>query len=96
MNILIDGLSPKDFETITVSSTAKQLTTAKASIAKEAVITIETNSIRYRLDGAAPTNSVGHKADDGDVITLRGRGQIDNFQAIRITDDAALMVTYFV
>jgi len=56
------------------------------------LITIE-GDIRYRLDGINPTSSEGHKAGNG--LILRGRGQIDNFKAIKTADDVTIRVTYF-
>jgi hypothetical protein len=91
MYILFDGLSPYLFESITVSGTAIGLT---SNTAREVLITVE-GDIRYRLDGTDPTTTEGHKAVSNEKIELRGRGQIDQFKAINITDDVQIRVTYF-
>lgn len=66
--------------------------------AKFATITVETNPIRVRFDGTAPTSTNGHLFQPGAVIELLSQGQIQNFRAIRAssaTGDATLMITYW-
>lgn len=71
------------FESLTVSSTALGLTEGLSELADIVMLTFETNAVRYRLDGQAPTATVGHTLTDGDVLTLTGRFEIDKFQVIR-------------
>lgn len=52
-----------------VGATSAALTTIPAG-AKYAVITVEGAAIRYRLDGVAPTASVGNPAAIGAQITI--------------------------
>lgn len=64
---------------------------------KGAIITVETNSIRWTIDGTAPvaTTGPGHLAAANDVIYLDSFQKIKEFQAIREgAADAALEVTY--
>jgi len=91
---IISGPAPNDYESLTVSSTAVALTEAKAQLAQEAIVSVETDQVRYRLDGTAPTSSEGHLLEAGDYLVLRGYGQVNSFQAIRVTTDATLRVTY--
>lgn len=111
MQILLQGaLPPMGFEAITVSTAAVALTTATYQVsvdnggskdrvtAKLATITVETDSIRVRFDGTAPTSTNGHLFQAGDVIELVSMTQVKNFKAIRSSaavGDAKLMVTYW-
>lgn len=71
------------FESLTVSTTALALTENLSELADQVLITVETNAVRYRLDGQNPTASVGHTLDAGDVLELKGRYEIDKFRVIR-------------
>lgn len=92
------------FETLPVSNTAVSLTeatyTSKPTTAAPtrsatfATITVESNSMRYRLDGTAPDASTGHRLDAGDVLYLSSYDDIKNFKIIRISADGTIMVTY--
>src|SRR5512133_163434 len=64
--------------------------------ATSALITVEGQAIRFRLDGTAPTASVGHQLNPGDSLQLEGYDAIARFLAIRVdAADATLRVTYF-
>ena len=54
-----------------------------------AVITVETASIRYTVDGTTPTTTVGHLAEPGDVIYITDMAQCSRFLAIRETGVSA-------
>lgn len=87
------------FETVTVAGTAIGGTSATYAPATygpacRAFITVETASIRWRCDGTAPTASVGHLAVAGDSIEIEGIANVANFKAIRVTDSAAMQITY--
>lgn len=97
------------FEQITVDNTAggKGATAATAFPrvisggssfdhgAEEAFISIETDQVRYTLDGTAPTSSLGHILEAGDILQLIGRDMIVKLRMIRVTTNAAVSVTYF-
>jgi len=89
-----------DYESKIVSTTAVGLTGAKispsnASPAQAAFITVETASIRFRLDGATPTATEGHLAEAGDALLLYGINTLRSFQAIRATTtDAMIRITF--
>jgi len=92
----IIGLTPFDYESITVADSAIGLTAAKYLDAEHAEITLETAQIRFRLDGTDPTSSEGHLVEVGDVITLNSAAQIAIFRAIRTgSTSGVLKVTYF-
>lgn len=106
MNIFTQGAQPAcGFETLTVSSVSKALTASVYSTfestnnthidAKIATITTETNSIRVRFDGSAPTSAVGHLIPAGTSLELQSLSQIRNFRVIATGSDATITVTYW-
>jgi hypothetical protein len=54
--------------------------------AKEALLVVETNSIRYRCDGVAPAAGVGQILTAGQSILIQG---IDNLRRFRCIDTAS-------
>lgn len=95
---VIGKFIPYDFETITVANTAIGLTAAKlitAAKPKKVLITVETATCRYRMDGTDPTDTVGHFVVPTQSIVLEGHTQLKNFKAIRTgTTSAVMQVTY--
>jgi hypothetical protein len=95
----IKGIDPLDKEEITVSTVEIGFTdgTIKQSAgnAAVAVVTVETDQIRYWVDGSTPTSSSGHLAEAGSSFTICGLNSIDNFSAIRVTLDAAIKASFF-
>lgn len=96
----IRGIEPLDHESLVVSTVSIGLTAGTveqaAGNAAIASITVEGDSIRFWLDGTAPTSGVGHEvaADGGFIIC--GLNSIKNFRAIRSgAGDATLRVSYF-
>ena len=90
---------PLGYRQITVSSTALALSSATGGVPKgatRAIIEVETDAIRYRDDGTAPTASVGMPvAKDVNYIVLPSLQAINAFRAIRVTTDAKLNVLYY-
>jgi hypothetical protein len=60
----------------------------------EVLITVETNPIRFRTDGVAPTTTEGHLLSSGDSITLESSIDALNFKAIATGGNATLRVSY--
>lgn len=83
-----------DFETITVGAAALPLTAAKANLADTALLTLDGASARYRMDGTAPTASVGHMMASGDVAVLNGYWEITGFRIIQVSVGSTLTVSY--
>lgn len=88
------------FETITVSSASIGFTSATyaptgQTPAFAALVTIETNSVRFRSDGTAPTASVGHIVTANQTIEVCGTDNVKNFRMIRVGSDASATVSYF-
>lgn len=98
---------PYAWEKLTIGAAASGLTTTKITPAAPSnpgsgsrksaeivLITVETDSIRWTVDGTTPTGANGHLSQAGDVIELVGINSIRAFLAIRVTTDATIQVTY--
>lgn len=77
------------FETISVTTTVQTLSTTYVTNPISGTIpdiaaymTMETGDCRWRMDGTAPTASIGHKLSAGDSITIIGYDNLKNFKAI--------------
>lgn len=83
-------------QTLTVSSVAVPLTVPTTPHARPmgAIVTVETDAIRFWCDGSTPTSTQGHLAPVGTQIELFGEDEVVNFKAIRITTDAVIQVSY--
>jgi hypothetical protein len=82
------------FEKLAISSSAVGLTEAIAEGMNHALVTVETESIRFRTDGVAPDATTGHLVTAGNSITLESRREITQFSAIRESADATVQVSY--
>lgn len=101
------GLNVVDFATLTVSSTAVDLGDASPALSaglvssktvRRALMTVETDAIRWRADGTAPTASEGHKIAANGELSLTGANYkqlLGAIQFIAVSTDAALKITYF-
>ncbi len=89
-----------DYESIDVGTAAIGLTASilspdSVAPARGIVLTVETASLRYRIDGGDPTATEGHLLDDGDIVTLYGVNNLYAFRAIRTgVVNARLCVTF--
>ncbi len=81
------------FEQITVSTVAVGFTAATMQSAKKALVSIETNNVRYRSDPTSPTATVGMLAAVGDQLVFIGP-EIAAVKFIRATADALISVEY--
>jgi len=84
---------------LTVSNTALTLTIpsdTNGRPANFALMTVETNPVRWTIDGTTPVAvTTGHKLNAGDALELRGQDNLASFKVIRDgAADAALEVTY--
>jgi hypothetical protein len=62
--------------------------------AQKAVLTIESNQLRYWVHSGTPTASSGHVLDPGDVLTLEGATTISRMKYIGVGGTATVKVTY--
>jgi hypothetical protein len=95
---------PSSYEAIAIDGattlTAAKLTPAAGQfaghMAAKAFCTVDTDDIRYTLDGSTtPTSTVGHLAVSGSSFILEGGIELANFKAIKVTTAASLKVTYY-
>jgi hypothetical protein len=92
-----------DYESISVTDSAVGFTAAKITptsnnhkIPQEAVFSVETASIRVRMDGTDPTASTGLLIPSGTIFTVTGQTDIRRFKAIRDgSTSATIEVLYF-
>ncbi len=70
------------YDSLTVSDAAVQLPAGMRDH-ERAHITVESQSVRYRFDGDAPTATEGVQADAGDLIDLESRFEVAKFRVIR-------------
>lgn len=84
-HLWLSGSNAGNYEAITVDGTAggKALTTATVGVNTKAFITVETAQIMFTLDGTAPTTTVGHLLNVGDILKLDTAADLASFRAIR-------------
>src|SRR3990172_1407416 len=92
--------TPFAFETVSVSTSAIGLTATTynpgqgSANAVLAMLSTETDTIRFRLDGTAPTSSVGHQIFSGSFFYICA-GDLSKLTMIRSgASDVAVSVTY--
>ena len=61
---------------------------------REVFCTLETNDVRWTIDGTTPTSIIGHLMKVGENLTLEHPDDIANFRAIKVTDNGSLKCTY--
>lgn len=89
------------FESITVSSAAIGFTAATygnpttGAAGTSALVTIESNPVRWRADGTDPTASVGHLLGAGESLEVEGSLDLASIRFIATGSDATARVTYF-
>lgn len=81
-----------NFLTTTVSSSV--ITLDKSWGYNYAFITVESNSIRFTIDGSVPTSTLGHLLVPGDILELESIDEIQGFQAICVSTDATIICTF--
>jgi hypothetical protein len=96
---VVPGLVAFAFETLTVSTTALGGTVATFAPdgelpAQSVLISVETNTIRFRYDGGDPSAALGHALAAGASYLLQGAENIANLKMIRASADATVMLTY--
>ena len=94
------------FEQLTISTSVVPLTSTKYTagqtdqgsrrLARMAYVTVDSNPIRYTMDGTTPSASIGHAVAAAGGFWLEGESTIRNFKAIRSgASDAVINVSYF-
>lgn len=86
----------RGYEAITVSDSAVGLTDSVYSTSTSALITVEANAIRFRVDGVNPAADEGHVLEAGDVLKLTSADELQRIRFIRRdSSDGTIRVTYF-
>jgi len=91
------------YATLTVSNVGAGVGLSSASTpittkTKRAIITVETDQVRWRGDGTAPSSTEGHLLNNGDSLQFLDANYESLLRAIlfiRVTADAKLKITYF-
>lgn len=86
------------YQQLTVSTAAQALTvpTTNGVKASRALVTVETEAIRWRADGTAPTGAIGSLTAVAPVEIVLSGPILGQFQLIRAgSADAAVSVAYF-
>lgn len=89
---------PAGYRQLAVSNTAVGLASATGGIptyATRAVITVETDAIRWRDDGTDPSATVGMPVAANASFELSSAESIAAFKTIRVTTDAKINITYY-
>lgn len=87
-------VEPCGYQQLTVSTIAVALTLPPGAV--RALITVESQPIRYRDDKIDPTATVGMPVIAGVNFDLRSRLSLTQFRAIRSTiTDSVLSITYY-
>jgi hypothetical protein len=92
----INELTPFAYEKLSVTAIAiSALNTNYADIAVGCFITVETNNIRYRIDGGDPDSSNGHLVHVNQNLWFSNPASVRNFKAIAEELTSTLIVTYY-
>lgn len=104
MAIRMEARNLVDCATLTVSSSAVGLDDATPPLSdfgskvKRVMISCNTDAVRYRADGTAPTATVGHPLAAAATLILMDSNYesvLQNLQFIRQSGDATLFISYF-
>lgn len=85
------------YQTVTVSNSVIPFPAASLpAAASMALVNIDTNPIKYTIDGSTPSATNGHLVAAGGQFLLLSREEITAFRVIRQGGaDAAMCVTFF-
>lgn len=87
---------PIYYERLTVTNTAvSSLNEVYREDSNAAFITVETNNIRYRIDGGDPDANDGHLVYASQNLWFECPASIRKFKAIGSGGNATLIVTYY-
>lgn len=92
------GYTPFAYEKITVTTLAvSRLDATYRATAGAVFITVESNDIRYRIEGGNPDTNDGHLVDSASYQNLwfNDPMSIREFRAIAIGGNSTLIVTYY-
>lgn len=87
--------SPLGFQKLIVDSVVGFTLPIEPPIVRAVQFSVETDQIRFRLDGVNPDASTGVLMEKGDSLQLTNRELIMNFRAIKVTAAATIQIHYF-
>lgn len=90
--------TPYAYENITVTTGAvKRPTEAYRNAAGALFLTVETNTIHYRVDSGDPTADLGHKvvAANYQNLWLNDTAAVKNLRMIAVGGNALVKITYY-
>lgn len=94
---VINTTSTFAFHMETVSNTAETIraifTGVDIETAQRARITCDTQPLRFRYDGAAPTASSGHYLSVGETVIIDGNDNVLNLSFIAVSTDGNIAIT---
>jgi hypothetical protein len=87
------------FETLTVGAaaigpTVATIYPADGFEATYGLFSVETNTVRFRMDGTAPTASVGHPLAADQNLEVHGKENLRNLKFIQVSGGATVSCTY--
>ena len=97
----MQGINVLDYATLAVDGAVTLVSDASPTLpakCKRIYITSETDAVRWRADGTAPTATEGHVLAKDDSISFTGanyRQLLENIKFIKVTAAASLKLTYF-
>src|SRR5438094_631032 len=83
------------FEQVSVTNVSVGLTAATLANAKMATVNVEAAQIRYRVDGTAPTATVGAILEAGDELIVWGTMDINAIRFIRTGGVSATLNVHY-
>ena len=96
-----------DYSTATITNAAFVLASSASPVmpvgTHGAMITVETDQVRWRADGSDPSTTEGHLLENGDSLTFDSwsqpkqnwNGVLRALRFYRVTNDAKLKITWF-
>jgi hypothetical protein len=90
-----DDDDPVDFGWISINHNTPVCLPNIPQKSNKIMVSVEGNSIRYRIDGGNPTSKIGHLFHPGDYLMLNTIKGITNFKMISISGESQINVTYF-
>ena len=93
MGVRRSSVSGAQFNLAVTSGAVVTLTVPDAAMT--ATMAVRTAPLVYTRDGTDPTATKGTQVDDGDIILLNSRDELDKFKVIAVGTTATLDVEYF-
>ena len=90
-----EALSPTGATGVTASLLTPTSGSFENKGANAILFTVESNPIRFTIDGTTVTNSVGHRVDAGQSYEVMGERNCANFRCRDISGASSVKITVF-